>query len=60
MIRRVISYIRARLEERSTWLLIGASVTAAAALGWPWNLISFVVGVIGALTPDGSVNNASS
>jgi len=42
-------------EERSTWMLIGASVTAAAALSWPWNLISFAVGVIGALVPDGSV-----
>ena len=53
--KATIAYLRARLDERSTWLLIGAAVTAAAALKWPWNVISFAVGVIGALVPDGAV-----
>jgi hypothetical protein len=55
-VRATIAYLRARLDERSTWLLIGAGVTAAAALKWPWSLISFVVAVIGALVPDGSAH----
>ena len=54
-VRTTVSYLRARLEERSTWLLIGAAIAAAAALPWPWSAISCAVGVIGALTPDGSV-----
>lgn len=54
-LKTTVSYLRARLDERSTWLLIGAAVTAAAALSWPWNAISFAVGVIGALVPDGVV-----
>jgi hypothetical protein len=59
MMRATLTYIRRRLDERSTWLLIGASVTAAAALDWPWNLISFVVGVIGALVPDSAVGGGN-
>ena len=51
-IRATICYIRSRLNERSTWLLIGGSVAAAAALAWPWNLVSIIVGVIAALVPD--------
>jgi hypothetical protein len=54
-VRTTVSYLRQRLNERSTWMLIAASVGAAAALKWPWSAISFAVGVIGALTPDGSV-----
>ena len=53
-VRSTVSYLRARLDERSTWLLFGAAITAAAALSWPWSAISCVVGVIGALIPDGS------
>jgi hypothetical protein len=48
----LIAYLRARLDERSTWIMIGAGVTAAAALTWPWSLLSFVVAVIAALVPD--------
>jgi hypothetical protein len=54
-IRSTLAYLRARLDERSTWLLFGASITAAAALPWPWSAISCAVGMIGALTPDGAV-----
>jgi hypothetical protein len=49
------SYIKDRLNERSTWLLFGAAITAAAALSWPWSLASCVVGCIAALIPDGPV-----
>lgn len=51
-VRTTVSYIRSRLDERSTWLLIGGSVAAAAGLAWPWNLVSVIVGVIAALVPD--------
>jgi fumarate reductase subunit D len=57
-LRALWAYLRARLDERSTWLLIGAGCTAAAALAWPWNVISFVVAVIGALVPSGGGNDA--
>jgi hypothetical protein len=54
---QLIAYIKARLDERSTWLLIGAAVTAAEALKWPWSLVSVIVGIVGALVPDGTVKN---
>lgn len=54
-VRSTVSYIRQRLDERSTWILFGAAVTAAAALPWPWSLIMAIVGVIGALVPDAPV-----
>ncbi len=52
---RAIRYIRARLNERSTWLLIGTGIAGAAALASPWSYVAAVVGVIAALVPDGSV-----
>lgn len=48
----VLRYLKARLEERSTWLLIGTGVTGAAALEWPWSLVVALVGVAAALVPD--------
>jgi hypothetical protein len=51
----MIHYIRARLQERSTWLLISAGVVTAAALASPWSYVAAVVGVIAALVPDGAV-----
>jgi len=51
-VRATLAYLRARLDERSTWIMIGAGVTAAAALKWPWSLASFVVAVVAALVPD--------
>lgn len=50
-----MEYLRRRLNERSTWLLIGAAITAASALPWPWSVFSCVVGVVGAMIPDGPV-----
>jgi hypothetical protein len=52
-VKTTVSYVRARLNERSTWLLVGAAIAAAAALPWPWSLLSCIAGVIGALVPDG-------
>lgn len=51
-LRKVWAYLRDRLDERSTWLLFGAAVSAAAALEWPWSLIFCVIGIIGALVPN--------
>ena len=51
------AYIRARLDERSTWMMIGAGIGTAAMLPWPWSLVSSIVGVIAAFVPDGSVKN---
>lgn len=50
----MLKYLRARLDERATWLMIGAGVTAAAALKWPWSLVAVIVATIGAIVPDGS------
>lgn len=54
-VRSTLSYLRQRLDERSTWIMVGASVAVAAALPWPWSLVSAIVGAIAALVPDGSV-----
>jgi hypothetical protein len=48
-----IRYLKARLSERSTWLLIGSGVGTAAILDWPWSLVSAVVHTAAALVPDG-------
>jgi len=50
--KATFAYLRARLDERSTWVAIGAGIGVAAALPWPWSLVSAIVGVIAALVPD--------
>lgn len=50
-----LQYIKARLHERSTWLLIGSGIAAASVLAAPWSHWSAVVAVIAALVPDGPV-----
>jgi len=52
----MIAFIKARLSERSTWLLIGTGLAAASMLSAPWSYISAAVGVITALVPDGRVS----
>jgi hypothetical protein len=52
---KALRYLRHRLEERSTYLLIGTGIAGAAALDAPWSYIAAAVGVIAALVPDGSV-----
>lgn len=52
---RLLSYLKARANERSTWMLIGAAIAAASALPMPWAAASLVVGLVAALVPDGPV-----
>jgi hypothetical protein len=56
-IRTTVSYIRSRLDERSTWLMIGAGIGTAAVLPWPWSLVSAIIAAIAALVPDGTVQS---
>jgi hypothetical protein len=51
----IIRAIRNRLNERSTWLLIGSGIGTAAMLPAPWSIVSAVVHVAAALVPDGAV-----
>ena len=50
---KLLRYIKARLNERSTWLLIGSGIGTSAILEWPWSLVSALVHTIAALVPDG-------
>jgi len=51
----VLRYIRARMNERSTWMLIGTGIAGAAALASPWSYAAVAVGVVAAFVPDGSL-----
>lgn len=46
-----IGYLKARLNERSTWASIGAGVVGASALPKPWDYVAIVVAVIGTIVP---------
>jgi hypothetical protein len=52
---KIIAYLKARVGERSTWVGVGLAASAAAVLPYPWNLVSFITGVIASLIPDGTV-----
>lgn len=49
-----ISYIKARLDERSTWAAISGAIVGGAALSAPYSWILIGVGVVGALAPTGA------
>jgi hypothetical protein len=49
---KVIQFLKARLAERSTLLLIGSGITTAAMLSWPWSGVSAVIHTVAALVPD--------
>jgi hypothetical protein len=49
-------YIRERLDERSTYMLILASIGSVAGLSSPFNWIGFAVLIVAAFIPDGSVH----
>jgi hypothetical protein len=51
----MIAYIKARLNERSTWLALGAGAAAGAALMPPWSYIAAVAAFMAAMIPDGGV-----
>ena len=54
---KLVSYLKARLGEKSTWVTIGIGVTGAAALVVPWSYIFIAVAVIGALVPTATKEN---
>lgn len=47
----MLTYIKARLSEKSTWASIGVGVTGAAALTAPWSYVFIAVAVLGVLAP---------
>ena len=51
---KALRFIKARLGERSTWLLVGSGIGTAAMLPWPWSIVSAVVHTAAALVPDAS------
>jgi hypothetical protein len=51
----MISYLKARLVERSTWSDIIVTIAAAAVLPPPWSHVTVLIGVVKALVPDGPV-----
>lgn len=56
---KVFKYLKRRLEERSTWTLLVASLGSVAGLPRPFNWLGFVGLVFAAFTPDGNVTKAS-
>lgn len=52
---RLLEYLRERLNERSTYMLILGSIGSVAGLAKPFNWIGFAVLLIAALVPDGPV-----
>lgn len=50
---KALSYLKARLAERSTWTAIGVGVTGAAALAPPWSYVFIAVAIVGTLVPTG-------
>lgn len=51
------NYVQKRLNERSFWVGVGLAVSAAGLLPSPWNILSFIAGVIGSLVPDGNIQD---
>ena len=47
----MLKYLKNRLDEKSTWVSIGAGVTAAAALAAPWCYVAAAVATLGVLAP---------
>ena len=55
---RLFSYLKARLNERSSWVAISAAIAAASALPFPWDIASAIVGTLAVLVPDGEVKKS--
>lgn len=49
---KAVTYLKARLRERSSWVAFVAAVTAASLLTFPWDIVAAVCGVIGVLAPE--------
>lgn len=62
MIRRLISYLKGRVLERSTLAAIALGITGAAAIpegsifGIPYSALFLGVSVVAALVPDGTIH----
>jgi hypothetical protein len=54
-VRSTLSYIRSRLNERSTYLFITGAMSSVAVLPTPFNWIGFVILAFAAFVPDGPV-----
>lgn len=54
-VRSTISYLRRRLNERSTYLFITGAMGSVAVLPKPFNWIGFIILAIAAFVPDGEV-----
>ncbi len=48
---KILAYLKARFEERSTWAGIGAAIVGGSALAAPFNWLAIAAGVIAALVP---------
>lgn len=53
---KALQYIKRRMSERSTWLLIGSGIGTAALLPWPWSIVSALVHTAAALVPDSQID----
>lgn len=49
---KLVSYLKARLKEQSSWASIVAALTAASLLDWPWDVAAAVAGIVGVLVPE--------
>ena len=47
-----LGYIKSRLAEASTWVMLGGSVAAVSALPPPWSYIGLGCGIMAAMVPN--------
>jgi len=48
---KVLTYIKARLNERSTWAGVVLAITGGAALSTPYSWLAIGAGILGVLAP---------
>ncbi|WP_334185073.1 hypothetical protein [Novosphingobium sp.] len=53
--KKALSYLVMRLNERSTWMMIGTGVASSALLPDPYPWVSMIILTIAAIVPDGVV-----
>jgi len=54
-IRAAITYLKARLDERSTYMFFIASLGSVAGLAKPFNWMGCIALIVAAMLPDGTV-----
>lgn len=52
-----VAFIKGRLQEKSTYVFLGAGVAAASALPAPWSYISMSLSVVASMLPDHVIVN---